>query len=209
MKKTKITPEELDDQGSFRHLLTLSYDDLVPFILEYIGRRTWLTMAFWAFCLFLAGFAFVVRININGYYEIKRIILHSVLGFVVLPLLVVPLHELLHIIPYYLSGARDIRVGMDIRQYLFYVTAHRQVAGQGLFRLVAAMPFTVITIAALFLAFLLPGLWKWSISAFLFIHTTMCAGDFALLNFYLVNKGKKIFTWDDADLKEAYFFQEL
>ena len=205
----KITPEELDDQGSYRHLLTISYDDLVPFILEYIGRRTWLTLAFWAFCLIMAGFAFTIRMHLIGFFELKRIVLHSILGFIIFPVIIIPLHEFLHIIPYFLSGARNIRVGMDLRQYLFYVTAHRQVAGQGLFRIVAIMPFAIITITSLILVFILPGLWKWSFAAFLFVHSTMCAGDFALLNFYLINRGKKIFTWDDADLKEAYFYQEL
>jgi hypothetical protein len=37
----------------------------------------------------------------------------------------------------------------------------------------------------------------------------MCAGDFALLNLYFVNKDKKIYTWDDLDKKEAYFYEEL
>ncbi len=205
----RITPEELDDQGRYRQLLSLSYDDLVPFILEYFSRRTWLTMAFWSFCLLLAGLAITIRIHITGFYELKRIILHSILGFVLLPIITIPLHEFLHIIPYFLSGARNIRVGMDLRQYLFYVTAHRQVAGQGLFRIVAIMPFTVLTMTSLILVFTLPGLWKWSFSAFLFVHSTMCAGDLALLNFYHVNRGKKIFTYDDTDLKEAYFYQEL
>jgi hypothetical protein len=37
----------------------------------------------------------------------------------------------------------------------------------------------------------------------------MCAGDFALLNFYYLRKGKKIFTWDDADGKIAYLYEEI
>jgi hypothetical protein len=37
----------------------------------------------------------------------------------------------------------------------------------------------------------------------------MCAGDFALLNFYYLNRDKKIYTWDDADLKEAYYYEEI
>jgi len=55
----------------------------------------------------------------------------------------------------------------------------------------------------------LPGLWKWSLSLFLFVHTTMCAGDFAFLNFYHINRKKKIYTWDDADRKESYFYEEI
>jgi hypothetical protein len=37
----------------------------------------------------------------------------------------------------------------------------------------------------------------------------MCAGDFSLLNFYWINRDKKIYTWDDADQKMAYFYEEL
>jgi hypothetical protein len=115
----------------------------------------------------------------------------------------------LHVIPYYLSGAKNIRVGMDLKQYLFYVTAHRYVATPLQFRIVAWTPFLIISIGLVLLVFLLPGLWKWSLSLFLFAHATMCAGDFALLNLYHLNRDKKIYTWDDADKKEAYFYEEL
>jgi hypothetical protein len=55
----------------------------------------------------------------------------------------------------------------------------------------------------------LPGPWKWSLVSFLFVHATMCAGDAALLNFYFVNRDKKIYTWDDADEKMAYFYEKV
>ena len=44
---------------------------------------------------------------------------------------------------------------------------------------------------------------------FLFVHATMCAGDMALLNLYYLNREMKIYTWDDADKKEAYFYEKL
>ena len=98
---------------------------------------------------------------------------------------------------------------MDLKQYLFYVTAHRYVASPLQFRIVAVTPFIIISAVLIFLIFLLPGLWKWSLSVFLFAHATMCAGDFALLNLYFLNKDKKLYTWDDADKKEAYFYERI
>jgi hypothetical protein len=118
-------------------------------------------------------------------------------------------HEFLHVVPYFISGARNIRIGMDLKQYIFYVTAHRYVASPLQFRIVALTPFLLISLVSALMVFILPGLWKWSLSLFLFVHTTMCAGDFALLNFYFLNRNKKIYTWDDADKKEAYFYEEL
>jgi len=96
---------------------------------------------------------------------------------------------------------------MDLKQYLFYVTAHRYVASPVWFKIVALIPFIVISTGLIMLIVILPGLWKWSFSIFLFAHATMCAGDFALLNFYHLNRGKKIYTWDDADKKMAYFYE--
>lgn len=204
-----LSADDFNDQGRFRHLLTISYSDIVSFVLEYIRRKSVITIFFWSACFFFAGIAVCVRINISGYFEFRRIFMHSLLGLVVFPILVIPLHELLHLVPYFLSGARKIRVGMDLRQYIFYVTAHRHVAAPLEFRIVAVTPFILITLVSAFLVFWLPGLWKWSMSVFLFVHTTMCAGDFAMLNLYHVYRKRKIYTWDDADLKEAYFYEEL
>jgi hypothetical protein len=201
--------EDLDDQSKYRQILKISYDDLLPFILDYMKRISAVTILFWSVCLFFLGTAVRIRIEMAGYFPLREILLHSALGAILLPVLSIPLHEFLHIIPYYFSGARKIRVGMDLKQYLFYVTAHRYVATSLQFRIVAIVPFLLISIATTVLILMMPGLWKWSLSLFLFIHATMCAGDFALLNFYFLKKGRKILTWDDADRKIAYFYEEI
>jgi hypothetical protein len=201
--------EDLDDQCKYRQILKVPYDELVPFILDYIRRRSGLMVFFWSACIFYLGIAIIVRLNISGYFPLKNIFLHTILGFVVFPILYIPFHELLHIIPYYLTGARKIRVAMDLKQYMFYVTAHRHVATPGQFRIVALIPFIVTSLVLLILVLYLPGLWKWSLSLLLFAHATMCAGDFAMLNFYSLHRGKKIYTWDDADQKIAYFYEEI
>jgi hypothetical protein len=201
--------EDLDDQTKFRQLLSVSYKDLVPFIFEYLLKRSRLITIFWAVCLIFLGLALKVRFNISGYYPLAKILTHSLLGLIVFPVLCIPVHEFFHVVPYFISGARNIRIGMDLKQYIFYVTAHRYVASPLQFRIVALTPFLLISLVSALLVFILPGLWKWSLSLFLFVHTTMCAGDFALLNFYFLNRNKKIYTWDDADKKEAYFYEEL
>ncbi len=201
--------EDLDDQTKFRPILVIQYKELISFIFKYIKKSTILMILFWSVCLIFLILAVSIRLNISGSFKGINIFYHSILGFIIFPLLCIPIHELLHIIPYYFSGARNIRVGMDLKQYLFYVTAHRYVASPVQFKIVAIVPFIIITAVTVFLVLLLPGLWKWSLSLFLFAHATMCAGDFALLNFYFLNREKKIYTWDDADLKIAYFYQKV
>ncbi len=204
-----LTVEDLEDQSKYRQSLKISYDEMVPFILEYIRRRTGLMIFFWSCCIVFLGIAFIVRVNISGYFPFRNIVYHSILGFIVIPLVYVPFHELLHVIPYFLTGARRIKIGMDLKQYMFYVTAHRHVSNACQFRFVALVPFILTSIGLIYLVLVLPGLWKWSFALFLFVHTTMCAGDFALLNYYALHKGKKIYTWDDADEKVAFFYEEI
>lgn len=204
-----IKAEDFEDQSKYRQLLAVSYSNLIDFVLDYLRRRSGLMIFFWSVCLVFLGIALFVRINLSGYYPLKNIMMHSTLGLIVFPLLSIPLHEILHVIPFFLAGARKIRVGVDLKQYIFYVTAHRHVAGSRQFSVVALVPFVTMTIALFVLMLFLPGLWKWSLSLFLFVHTTMCAGDFALLNFLWLNRQKKIYTWDDADEKMAYFYEEI
>jgi hypothetical protein len=201
--------EDFNDQGRFRLLLTLYYGDIINFVVDYLKRKTGITLFFWTFTIISLFLAITIRIRIAQYFELREILKHTLLGTVGLPLLIIPLHEVLHIIPYLLSGARRIRIGMDLRQYIFYVTAHRHVATPLQFKIVAVTPFILISLIVMFLIFYLPGLWKWSLSLFLFVHSTMCAGDFAMLNFYHINRKRKIYTWDDADAKEAYFYEEI
>jgi hypothetical protein len=204
-----FSAEDLEDQKKFRLFLTIPYTNLIQFVFEYLKKKSGLMFLYWFLCLLFLCFTLIIRIKVSGNFPTAHIILHSFIGMIVLPLICIPLHELLHVIPYYLSGAKNIRIGMDLKQYLFYVTAHRYVATPLQFRIVAWTPFLIISIGLALLVFLLPGLWKWSLSLFLFAHATMCAGDFALLNLYYLNRDKKIYTWDDVDKKEAYFYEEL
>lgn len=201
--------EDLEDQTRYRQILKIPYDDLATFVLDYIRRRSGLMLFFWSVCIVILCLAITIRINIGGYFPFRNIFFHTILGLIVFPVLYIPMHEVLHVIPFYLSGAKRIRMGVDLKQYLFYVTAHRHVATHGQFRFVAFAPFAVTIIVLVVLIFTVPGLWKWSLSLFLFVHTTMCAGDFAMLNFYSLHNGKKIYTWDDVDEKIAYFYEEI
>jgi hypothetical protein len=198
--------EDLNESQNFRQILSISYSDLIGFIFNYLGKISGFMLLFWFVCILFLLLSVYFRIVLaTNYYTL----IHSLFGFIILPILCIPVHEVLHILPYYISGARNIRVGMDLKQYIFYVTAHRYVAGPVQFKIVALLPFAVISLAVIMLIIMLPGLWKWSLSVFLFVHATMCAGDFALLNFYYVNRDKKIYTWDDADEKMAYFYEKI
>jgi hypothetical protein len=204
-----FTVEDLDDGKRFKLFLTIQYKELVQFVFDYLKKKSGLIYFFWSACLLFLFVAIIIRIEVAGHFPLAHILVHSAIGLIILPLFCIPAHEFLHIIPYYFSGAKNLRIGMDLKQFLFYVSAHRYVAAPFQFRIVALTPFLVISAVLISLVIFLPGLWKWSLSLFLFVHATMCAGDFALLNLYFLNRDKKIYTWDDLDKKEAYFYEEL
>lgn len=51
--------------------------------------------------------------------EEPRIAAGLAAGLILIPLLLVPVHEGLHLIPFLLAGARDIRIGADLSQESF------------------------------------------------------------------------------------------
>ena len=138
--------------------------------------------------------------------EDPRIIIGLATGLATVPVLLIPVHEGLHLIPFRLSGARDIRYGADLRQGIIYVTAHRFVADLRLFSVVAFTPFVVITAGIGAAMIFCSPWWQWVLSLALFTHTTMCAGDAALIGFMRGFSHRNVYTWDDADRKEAYFY---
>lgn len=194
----------------YRHLFTLSYDEIVPFVFKYIKKHTFPIILAWTFLLAISIWMIDFRFALAADHRFINILMHSSIGIIILPLVLALPHELLHILPYYLSGARNIRMGADWQQYYFYVTAHLYPVGAATFISVALTPFLIISAALLYLIINSASpLWTWSLLWTLFMHTTMCAGDFALINYYWLNRDKKIITWDDAEKKEAYFYEEL
>jgi hypothetical protein len=198
--------EQLEEGSAYEKVLTLSYRDIAPFVIGSLRSFNLPMIIIWV-ALAVSSFLTVwlwpgIRYN----PENPCIVMGLVAGLVAIPVLLIPLHEGLHLIPFSLAGAKDIRYGADLRQGIIYVTAHRFVAGRRLFIIVAFTPLMIITASiVIFMIFSSPW-WQWVLSLTLFTHTTMCAGDAALIGFMSGFRHRDIFTWDDADRKEAYFY---
>ncbi len=198
--------EELEEGPGYVKVLTLKYGEIAPFVLGNLTRFSLPMAIIWVTA--------AISLSLSAWYwpGLKfpsgdpRVIKGLVTGLVFIPLLLIPVHEGLHLIPFRLAGARDIRMGTDLRQGIVYVTAHRFVAGTGFFTLVAMTPFLTITAGIIIIMVFSPPWWKWVLSLALLIHTTMCAGDAALIGYMCGFKNRRAYTWDDADKKEAYFY---
>ncbi|MBE0675202.1 MAG: DUF3267 domain-containing protein [Bacteroidales bacterium] len=203
-----ITPSDIISNSRYRLIKRINYSDIADFVFSCLKPSNPVIALLLSFTLISLGLAISVRIDIWQLRSAGSLILYTLTGLVVFPLLLIPVHEGLHVIIFLAFGGRDIRIGADIRNFIFYVTAHRHVVSTLAFIIIAMFPFVVITLATLIGMVWLPPVWKWSLSLSLLAHTTMCAGDFAMAAFYFENRDKRILTWDDADEKIAYFYED-
>lgn len=198
-----MTPDELREP-EYALLGTMTHDTLVDFVIEYFFRRTsWLTRAHHAMSLaaFLAAVVVAWEQGRGILRPLGEFLLAAIATFVV----ILPLHEALHAVAYRLSGARDIRWGYSLRMFAVWVIAHRFVAGTGAFAFAALAPFVAINAALIAGAIAFPSFAVFLLFVLL-VHLHGCAGDWALLNFVWLHRGRGFRTFDDADAGRSYFY---
>lgn len=198
--------EELEDSSRYSKELTLPYSDIAHFVVYRLLTASLPMILLWIVLLAATVLSIVFWPGLIFRLPEQHILKGLLAGTVLVPLLLVPLHEGLHLVPFRLAGARDIRLGSDLRQGIIYITAHRFVTGRRLLSYIAMTPFAFITAGLITAIALCPVWWQWVLSISLFVHTTMCAGDAVMLTYTTSFSGKEVFTWDDADLLEAYFY---
>lgn len=203
---SRPTIEELEDGSAYEKVLTLPYSDVAPFVIGSLKSFNLPMLTVWVVLALTAFLTVWFWPGVRYTPEHPRIIIGLVTGLVAVPVLLIPVHEGLHLIPFRMAGAKDIRYGADLRQGMIYVTAHRFVADIRLFSTVAFTPFVIITSGIGAAMFVCSPWWQWVLSLALFTHTTMCAGDTALIGFMRGLRHRNVYTWDDADRKEAYFY---
>jgi hypothetical protein len=191
------------------HLLDkLRYEDIVEFATEYIRKRTrsiraYIIIVIALFVFQWSAFAYGITVtNLNSVSLLKQFLY----GLVISLTIVIPLHELIHAIVYIILGARKIRFGAVIRHFAFYAVADDFVADRRGFIVLALSPFIVVSILNLLGVILVPGYASYTYISVLFFHTTMCAGDFALLSYFEFHRDKELYTFDDVDKKTSYFY---
>jgi hypothetical protein len=202
------SPEEIENSSRYRLLLALEYDSVPDFVISQMKSVNAVTATFYTLSFTLLLWSLSFRFGLAGEYTLPSVLPYTLAGLILLPLLLIPLHEGVHILVFRILGGRDIRIGADLRNFIVYVTAHRHVVSALPFIVIAASPFVIISLSILISIWYVNPLWKWTLSLALLAHTTMCAGDFSMAAFFHINRNRKILTWDDAEKKVAYFFEE-
>ena len=211
MRSSKISDiEKLHQDPGYRQILKLEFSDMIPFVLSNIRKKGLFSILY--LTINMASLVFIILYAIWGVMDMQitwaTIIKQTLSGIFAGSILVIPLHEILHGLAYRILGARKIKFGADLQQFIFFVTADRYpVSGNQLYFL-AMTPFVVINLVTVAITTLVfPQVILFA--AFLLLsHNIMCIGDFAIVNFVRLTPGR-IITYDETEQKRSYFFEEV
>jgi len=202
----KIRPDELTENG-YILFNKLGHKELVPFIATYITKRTKYSVFYYlSNCI---AFGLVVYFFVQGYnlpnYSFGDRFTHFSYGLAI-AFALIPLHEYIHVVAYKSQGATNTSYDANLKKFYFMALADKFVANKKEFEIVALAPFVIITATLIIFLFIANTNWALAISGVLLAHTAMCSGDFGLLSYFELNKGKQIVTYDDVENKISYFY---
>jgi hypothetical protein len=171
----------------------------------YLKKLTPITIGYGV--VVLAGFVawFVAMVNgmsQSGLWPAVQPFLGLFIGAFVL----IPVHELIHIIAYRLCGARQATMQFDPKTLVALAVADRFVATGRQFYVIAAAPSVVLCGLCVLVALLVPSVAFVCIGAFA-AHAMAALGDWALFNLAWLNRDAEVYTFDDVAARRTYFFR--
>ena len=207
----KIQVSDLKDERRFRLITSVEHDNVVPFVFQYIWKKNRVTYLYFGInIIFLAYFLRIITFQmIPGSWGAVTTIWQLFLGFILYPVLLIPVHEGIHGLVYLLEGATNIKFGVDLKQYIFYVTADHFVLGRNSFYRLAFTPFIILSLVLAAASIYIQPPYSWGFLICLFVHGTMCIGDFALVSLFAEYPEKEIYTYDQTSEKITFFYEKV
>jgi hypothetical protein len=122
--------------------------------------------------------------------------------------ILVVLHELLHALAFILLGKRDIGFGAQMRKFMFYAEANRQVLNRKQMLIVAFAPIVVIGLASILVtALTFPNPFSMFGLGVFAIHFSFCSGDIAIASYFLRETG--LYTYDDRSKNTTFYYKKV
>jgi Putative zincin peptidase len=215
------TIAELHDESKFILIESFHIDDTMRFLTgqlntaresdrktnKLIGRV--FSFGFFLVCVFI-GYKIGTSI-VKG--SIDKITVNqgiqSLYGILAMFFIILPIHELIHGLTFKYFKAPKVGYGVSIKAGMVYAYAQKFPISMPELRVLAMMPFLVLTtILCISLGFF--PQYQAFIITILIIHTMACVGDFALTRYSIIHKNKEIYSYDDLEVeKKTYFFERI
>lgn len=141
----------------------------------------------------------------NPFFLIKSLGLAFLLFFVVL----LPIHEFIHGVAFKYYGAKKVGYGFSMKAAMVYAYAQDFPINMRELKVIAVLPFMLITFSLLMFMLFLPQ-YFFAITSILLIHSLACVGDFMLIKYANKYNNEGIFTYDDLEIeKKSYFYRTI
>jgi hypothetical protein len=202
---------ELWDETRYRKILEIQHEDILSFIAGQLRPNNFAMQFFYGFNLALFVF-FLLTISRDfrvAPFSFFCALLVFMAGIPLFLILLVPLHEMLHALAFFLLGARKVRIIPRWEKLMVYAVADKFVLNFREFVFLALTPFVLINVGLIILLFVMPGVWKYAVWSALFFHATGCIGDFALLGFLSRNNPSETVNYDDFSEQKTFFFEKI
>jgi hypothetical protein len=172
---------------------TFNHADIIPFVKANFFRFNPVIVAYWIFNLVCIVFMLVSALSGNQFFELLNKCFLGFAGF----FLLIPFHELVHGIGYYLAGAKKVSYRAVWRKFVFYAMADRFVTHRNSFVALALAPFLLINGALIWAIFISSSDWQAIFSGALIMHSAGCSGDFALVSYFYTHWSRSPVTYDE------------
>jgi hypothetical protein len=212
INKEHITPETLRNNLHYQLLDEVAFNDLKSFIVGIVSQkhaviRIYSLVQILALISISTLLGYFIVLTAKGNLQAKESLWVVGLALMFSFTLLIVIHELIHALAFWVLGKRDIKFGVQLKKFLFYVQADQQVLSKKEFFVVALAPLVVVSLAALILIIFdatgNTGLFALTIAS---THLLFCAGDMALIGYFIKHGKNGMFTYDSASEKTTYYY---
>jgi len=204
---------ELISSNEYEQIIALKHSEIKNFIVTEVEKQSiWARIAnMYQITGLLAFMLGLFKAFMPFFTKREGIYLFwLVLGLVFTFTLLIITHELIHALAYRYVGARNLSFGMNIRKFMFYVQADKQVLNYKQFKIVALAPVVSVAIVSILgmIIFYNHAAFYFFIPIFAF-HSMFCGGDFGLLCIFANRSDKEILTFDVKSEEKTYFYAKI
>jgi hypothetical protein len=207
---TNMTHKELITSNEYKQFLAIKHSEIKSLIVTEVEKQSiWARIANMYQITGLLAFVLGLFKAFMPFFTKRESIylIWLALGLIFTFTLLIIMHELIHALAYRYVGARNLSFGMNIRKFMFYVQADKQVLNYKQFKIVALAPVVTVAIISILgmIIFYNHAAFYFFIPIFAF-HSMFCGGDFGLLCIFANHKGMEILTFDDKLNKTSFFY---
>lgn len=207
--KNNPTIEELQNSGNYELIARVKHAHIKEFVLRQVMQDKKFIPPYMIYqtLLFLGSVFFLTRAIVLAIRGNAEFLFVTIAAVVFSLTILVIIHELLHGLVLWMTGAPRVSFGRVKGRFIFYAAAHHHVLGKKDFSLVAFTPLVVVQAVTLL------GIFIWYPDPMVYfpvmvmcIHSFFCAGDIALATLFHKYPGQEVYTYDDQEQKASLYY---